>query len=181
MTHAILNDERALLLAPGDADIRFNLQLARSKTVDKIVPQSELFVTTWYRSVVNLLGIDGWTETAIVSLGLAVVLFLIYLFCSPLWLRKVGFFGSALLMVAFVLANIFAWQQKQILERHDGAIIMDAAVPVKSTPSQSGTDLFILHEGTKVQVLDSSIGDWCEVSVPDGKQGWVETSQIEII
>ena len=62
-----------------------------------------------------------------------------------------------------------------------GAIIMDAAVPVKSTPSQSGTDLFILHEGTKVQVLDSSIGDWCEVSVPDGKQGWVETSQIEII
>ena len=181
MTHAILNYERALLLAPGDADIRFNLQLARSKTVDKIVPQSELFVVTWYRSVVNLLGVDGWTEMAVVCLGSAILLFLVYLFCSPVWLRKVGFFGSALLMVAFVLANIFAWQQKQILERHDGAIIMDAAVPVKSTPSQSGTDLFILHEGTKVKVLDNSIGDWCEVAVPDGKQGWVETSQIEII
>ena len=181
MPHAVLNYERALLLAPGDADIRFNLQLARSKTIDKIVPQSEFFVVTWYRSVVNLLSVDGWARASLLLLASALVLFFVYLFCSAIWLRKIGFFGSIALLFAFLTSIVFAWQQKGIVDNRDGAIIMDAAVPVKSTPSQGGTDLFILHEGTKVRVLDNSIGDWCEIVIPDGKQGWVETKQIEII
>ena len=181
MPHAVLNYERALLLAPGDADIRFNLQLARSKTVDKIVPQSEFFVVTWYRSVVNLMSADAWAQTGCFLLVATFLLFFVYLFCTRIWLRKIGFFGSIAVFFAFLLSNIFAWQQTCIVDNRDGAIIMDAAVPVKSTPSQGGTDLFILHEGTKVRVLDNSIGDWCEVSVPDGKQGWVETKQIEVI
>ena len=162
ITHAVLNYERAQLLSPGDADIRFNLQLARSKTVDRIVPQSEFFIVTWYRSVVNRLSIDGWAS-------------------SPIWLRKVGFFGCGIMVCCFVLAIVFAWQQKHMLDHRDGAIIIESAVPVKSTPAQNGTDLFILHEGTKVSVLDNSIGDWCEIRVPDGKQGWVEVTQIEVI
>jgi SH3-like domain-containing protein len=54
-------------------------------------------------------------------------------------------------------------------------------VTVKSTPAQNGTDLFILHEGTKVTIIDDTMDGWREVRVPDGKQGWVETSQIEVI
>lgn len=181
ITRAILNYERALLLSPGDADIRFNLQLARSKTVDKIVPQSEFFVTTWYRSLVNLFSVDGWAYVSLISLAVAIILALLYLFATPLWLRKVGFFGGALMLVAFLLANLFAWNQRQIVSYRDGAIIIQSAVPVKSTPAQSGTDLFILHEGTKVVVTDDSMDGWREIRVPDGKQGWVETVQIEII
>jgi tetratricopeptide (TPR) repeat protein len=181
ITHAVLNYERAQLLSPGDDDIRFNLQLARSKTVDKIVPRSEFFIVTWYRLLVNQLSIDGWAYASLAFLAFAIILALLYLFSSPIWLRKVGFFGCGIMVICFVLANIFAWQQKSQLNQHEGAIIIESAVPVKSTPAQNGTDLFILHEGTKVSVLDNSIGDWCEILVPDGKQGWVEISQIEVI
>jgi tetratricopeptide (TPR) repeat protein len=181
ITHAILNYERALLLSPGDADIRFNLQLARSKTVDKIVPQSEFFLTTWYRSVVNMMSVDGWAYVSLISLAVAIILALVYLFASAIWLRKVGFFGGIFLLLVFLVANIFAWNQKQQIVHRDGAIIIESAVTVKSTPAQNGTDLFILHEGTKVSIIDDSMDDWREVRVPDGKQGWVEVSQIEAI
>ncbi len=181
ITQAILAYERALLLSPGDADIRFNLQLARTKTVDKMVPQSEFFVVTWYRSLVNQLSVDGWAYTALGMMALAIVLALLYLFASPIWLRKIGFFGGIVALLFFILANVFAWQQKNMLDNRTGAIVVQSAVPVKSTPAPNGTDLFILHEGTKVTVTDDSMVDWCEVRMPDGKVGWVETNQIERI
>ena len=181
ITHAILNYERALMLAPGDADIRFNLQMAQSKTVDKIVPESEMFFVTWYRSVVNLCSVDGWAFYAILTLALAIVLALIYLFSTPVWLRKVGFFGAAAMLIVFVLTNIFAWQQRRELMYRRGAIIMEGAVPVKSTPASDGTDLFILHEGTKVNITDDTMKEWKEIRVPDGKEGWVESKQLERI
>ena len=181
ITHAILAYERALQLQPGDGDIRFNLQIAQSKTIDKIAPESEMFFVTWYRSLVNMRSVDGWARMAVVTLLLAVVLLLLYLFSRPLWLRKLGFFGGLVMVVGFVLSNIFAWQQKQEADHHRGAIILESAVSVKSTPSASGTDLFILHEGTKVSVTDNTMKEWREVRVADGKQGWVMASQIEMI
>jgi len=181
ITHAILNYERALQLSPGDEDVKFNLQMARSKTVDKIVPESEMFFVTWYRSLVLLFGVDGWGWIALIALGLAIVLALAYLFSSPLWLRKLGFFGALFMVLLFVVSNIFAYQQQQDILKRSGAIIMGSAVNVKSTPAADGTDLFILHEGTKVTITDSSMDEWKEIRVPDGKQGWVEAASIEII
>lgn len=181
ITQAILAYERALLLSPGDADIRFNLQLARTKTIDKMVPQSEFFALTWYRAVVNRMSVDGWAYAALLMLALTIALALLYLFSTPVWLRKVGFFGGLLALLLFLLANLFAWQQKQTLTHRDGAIVTGSAVPVKSTPAATGTDLFILHEGTKVIVTDDSMDNWREIRIPDGKIGWVETKQIEII
>ena len=181
ITHAILSYERALLLSPGDADIRFNLQMAQSRTIDKIVPESEMFFITWYHSLVNLSGVDGWAYLALASLALAIVLALVYLFAGAVWLRKIGFFGGILSLAGFLLFNVFAWQQRQMLLNHSGAIIIQSAVPVKSTPAQGGTDLFILHEGTKVTIKDDSMDDWKEIRVADGKEGWIQTSQIELI
>lgn len=181
ITRAVLNYERALLLSPGDKDIRFNLQMARNKTIDKIIPESEMFFVTWYRSLVNIMSVDGWTRTALVSLALAIVLSLVYLFSERILLRKIGFFGGLSLIVLFVFSNVFAYQQKRKLVDRTGAIIISTAVPVKSTPAKSGTDLFILHEGTKVEITDGSLHDWKEIRVADGKEGWIETSQMEII
>jgi len=181
ITHAVLYYERALQLAPGDADVRFNLQMARSKTIDKIVPESEMFFVTWYHSLVSMTSVDGWARTALVCLALAVVLALLYLFANPVWLRKTGFFGAFSVLLLFVLSNVFAFSQKNDLEHRKGAIIMQSAVSVKSTPVKNGTDLFILHEGTKVTITDDTMREWKEVRVADGKQGWVEVSQIEMI
>ena len=181
ITRAVLNYERALLLSPGDADIRFNLQIARSKTIDKIVPESEMFFVTWYRSLVNIMSVDGWGRMALVSLALVIVLFLVYLFSARVWMQKLGFFGGGALLLVFVLSNIFAWQQSQNLLHRKGAIIIAPSVAVKSTPAQNGTDLFILHEGTKVVITDGSMKDWLEIRLADGKKGWLESKKIELI
>ena len=181
MPKAVLNYERALLLSPGDADIRFNLQMTRSKTIDKITPESEMFFVTWYRSLVNLMSVDAWARTALIALAIAIILALAYLFSDRIWLRKVGFFGALLLVVVFLLSNLFAFHQKRKLTYRTGAVIMTTSVPVKSTPSKNGTDLFILHEGTRVTITDNSMKDWKEIRVDDGKEGWIETNKIEII
>ena len=181
MTQAVLNYERALLLSPGDEDIRFNLQMARSKTIDKITPESEMFFVTWYRSLVNVMSVDGWARTALVALIVAIVLALFYLFSDRIWLRKIGFFGGILLLLVFLMSNLFAWQQKRNLTQRTGAIVIKSAVNVKSTPSKNGTDLYILHEGTKVTVTDATMREWRKIRVADGKEGWLEVSEIEVI
>ena len=181
ITKAVLNYERASLLSPGDADIRFNLQLARSKTIDKITPETEMFFVTWYKALVNMQSVDGWAHTALWTLAIAIVLALVYLFASRLALRKAGFYGSTLMVLLFVFANIFAFQQSQFLKNRKGAIVMSASAPVKSTPAHNGTDLFVLHEGTKIEITDGSMKDWKKIRLADGRDGWIEMSAIEVI
>ena len=181
ITRAVLNYERAQLLSPGDRDIRLNLQMARSKTIDKIVPESEMFFVTWYHSLVNLMSVDGWARMALVSLVIAIILALAYLFSDCIWLRKVGFFVGLLFLVVFALSNLFAYQQKQALVERSGAIVIRSAATVKSTPANNGTDLFILHEGTKVTITDNTMKEWCEIRVADGKEGWLPTKDLEVI
>jgi hypothetical protein len=128
-----------------------------------------------------MMSVDAWARTALASLALAIILALVYLFSNRVWLRKVGFFGGLFLIVLFLTSNVFAFIQKQELMHRRGAIIMGSAVTVKSTPAQNGTDLFILHEGTRVEIIDDQMQHWKQIHVDDGKEGWVETSQIESI
>ena len=181
ITRAVLNYERALLLSPGDRDVRFNLQIARAKTIDKIVPESEMFFFTWYRSLVSLMSVDAWAWTALIALALLIVLLLVYLFSDRIWLRKIGFFGGFVLLILFALSNLFAWQQKQDLLFRKGAIVISPSVTVKSTPAKNGTDLFILHEGTKVSITDGTMKGWMGIRIADGKEGWIESNMIEEI
>jgi len=181
ITRAVLNYERALMLSPGDKDIRHNLQMARSKTIDKITPETEFFFVTWSRALVNIMSVDAWARLALVALALAVVLALVYLFANAVWLRKVGFFGGGALLLLFVIANIFAYMQKRELTASKGAIVVSSAVTIKSTPAAGGTDLFILHEGTRVDIVDDQMQQWKQIRVADGKEGWVESSKIEKI
>ncbi len=181
ITHAIINYERALLLSPADGDIRFNLQLARTKTIDKITPESELFFVSWYHAIVNMASVDGWAYMSLGALAVAIGLALLYLFASRIWLRKVGFFGGIALLALFIVANLFAFQQQHFIENRDGAVVVSSAVTVKSTPAKSGTDLFILHEGTRVSITDGSMKGWKKVRLADGREGWMETSSMEII
>ena len=180
-TRAILNYERTLLLEPGDKDIRHNLQLARQKTTDKLSPSADFFLVTWYRSLVNMMGVDAWGWTALVVLALAIILFLVYLFSNRLALQKIGFFGAVVMVLFFLMANLFAWHQKRMLTHRTSAIVIASETGVKSTPAQNGTDLFRLHEGTKVEITDDSMNDWKEVRLPDGKEGWMDVKTIEVI
>lgn len=181
ITQALLAYERALQLSPGDNDIRFNLQYARSKTIDKITPETEMFFVTWYNSLVNFTSVDRWANTAIVSIVMALLLILVFLFAPQMWARKSGFYGSAVFLLLFAFANLFAFQQKHELETKQGAIVIAPTVNVKKTPAASGTDVFVIHEGTRVDITDRGMKQWRGIKLADGREGWLKTSQIEEI
>lgn len=181
ITKAVLNYERARLLSPGDDDINFNLQFARSKTIDKITPQSEMFFITWYKSLVNFTSVDNWAKIGILCIVMALLLVLLYLFGPQLMLRKIGFFGGLAFFVIFLLSNLFAFQQKQALDNRTGAIIISPSVNIKKTPAKNSADQFVLHEGTRVDIIDKGMTDWRCIRVGDGREGWIETKAIEEI
>ncbi len=181
ITRAVLAYERALLLSPGDDDIRFNLQMARSKTIDKITPRSEMFFVTWYRALVNITSVDGWADIALLSMVLALILALVYLFASRMLFRKIGFFGGVAMLTLFLLCNIFAWHQHAILTERTGAIIVSSSATLKATPTQQAKDNGVLHEGTRVDIIDDTMRDWKCVRLADGREGWLQSNKIEKI
>ena len=181
LPQAILAYERAALLNPSDKAIRQNLEFVRNKTIDKITPQDETFFTVAYRSVVNINNADGWGTLSIVAIVAALVLMLAYLFSNPLIVRKIGFYGAAVCLVVFAFSMLFAWQQKRAYTNRDGAVVVAPVVNVKKTPADSSTDIFVIHEGTKVTITDSTMKDWCSITLADGREGWLKKAQIENI
>lgn len=178
---AVLNYEKALLLNPGDGDIRFNLELAQSKTVDKVTPMSEVFFVTWAKSLTNVWSEKGWSCIGISTFILALLALVLYFFGKKVVLKKIGFFSAVCLFLVCVVANVCASTQKTEIMKHENAIIMAPSVTVKSTPNEGGTDLFILHEGRKVMIKDNTMKEWKEIQLEDGNAGWVPASVIEII
>lgn len=173
---AILNYERALLLQPGNGDIRANLEIARSKTVDKVEPVPEIFFVSWTKSLINSMSVDSWAVCGVVCFILLIVSLYLFIFSKQIVLKKAGFISGIVFLAVTILANVFANQQKDELANRNSAIVINPSVTVRSTPSESGTSLFILHEGHKVGVKDGSMKDWKEIRLEDGKVGWVPAS-----
>ena len=178
---AIVNYEKALVLNPGNGDIRFNLELAQSKTVDKVTPMSEVFLVTWMKNLTNTMNEKGWAKLGIITFILMLLMLALYFFSKKVTLKKVGFITAICFMLVCIVANVFASNQREKAQNHGNAIIMAPSVTVKSTPNEGGTDLFILHEGRKVMIKDNTMRDWKEIQLEDGNAGWVPSSVIEII
>lgn len=178
---AILNYEKALLLQPGNGDIRANLEVARAKTVDKIEVVPEVFFVTWTKSLISSMSVDSWATCGIVSFLLLITSLYFFIFSKQVVLKKAGFVSGIIFLIVVVMANIFASKQKEELLHRDSAIIMSPSVTVRSTPSENGTSLFILHEGHKVRIKDNSMKAWKEIRLEDGKVGWVPVGSIELI
>lgn len=181
IARSILNLERAHLLDPGDSDIRFNLEMAKSKAVDKVDTVNEIFITTWIKDFRNCFNSDGWGTMGIVLFVCALLLLGCYIFGKALVLKKIGFIGAIICVIFVIISNIFAYQQRKILTEHRGAIIMEPSVTAKSTPDVGGTDLFILHEGHKVTIKDATMKEWREIQLEDGSIGWVPVQVLEVI
>ena len=181
ITRSILNYERALLLEPGDADIRFNLQLARQKTTDRITPESPLFIVTWYQTLAHLFSANEWAYITQGALTLLIVFVLVLLFAVSIPLRKTAFVSALLMLLIVVLSTVFAAQCNYERTHRSHAIVVSGAANVGSTPSQGGTTLFLLHQGTKVRIVDDSMLQWKEIELADGKRGWISAQSIEKI
>lgn len=177
---AILNYNRALRLAPADEDIRHNLEYATEATKDNIEEIPEFFLTTWVKKVRNLMGCDGWTIFSYAMLIVALIGALAYLLAEALTYRKAGFYTLCIAALLFIVSTIFAYNEREALVNSAEAIIMSSAAPIKSSPDRAATDLFVLHEGTKL-TTGESIDGWVEIRIADGRKGWIESSRIEQI
>lgn len=177
---AILYYHKALRLAPGNDDIRYNLSVAEARAKDRIEAIPDFFLTEWIRAVRRTMSCTAWSVLSLAALVLTLGLFLIYLLAQRLSLRKGGFYGTILAGVLFVLTTCFAAGERREMLDDSHAVVMAASTAVKSSPDKSSTDLFVLHEGTLVSITNRLEG-WCEITIADGKKGWLEAKTIETI
>ena len=178
---AVLNYERALRLDPSDADIRYNLEFARNMTQDRIDEVPEFILKTWARKVNYLLPSNAWAGLSLFLLALALALGLLFLLGPSAGARRTGFFTGIAALLLALAAWGFARSQKAAAERHDAAIVMRPVTSVTSSPSgEAAKSLFILHEGTKVKVLDTVSG-YTDIELADGRRGWIPSGDIEVI
>jgi len=177
---AILNYERALVLRPNYEDARFNLDFANAQISDKIEPIEPFFLTQWIEAVGSFQTTKQWAITSIVTFIVGLILILLYVFASHRWLRKLGFFGALICLGLSVASMAYSFSSKNRAEDRSTAIVMVGALPVKSAPDESGTELFVLHEGTKV-TIKSKLRGWLEIRIADGHVGWIKANQIERI
>lgn len=177
---AILSYERALLLDPGDGDIRHNLRFAQNRTVDRINTATDLFLSNWIRSIRNIFSSNQWAVTGIVCFILFLFCIALYLFIRPLWIRKTAFYTGIVLFLFMITANIFAFNQKNERVRRDSAIVMVGAAAVNASPDSGSKQLFELHEGTKVKIRNRD-GNWFEIQIADGNVGWINQQNVEVI
>lgn len=173
---SILYYEKALKLAPGNEDIQTNLEIANLAVADKInaIPQS--FIARKWNSLKTALSADGWAWVSVVSFGLLLLCVFIFLMSRKMGLRILGFFAGLLLLVCLAFSVVFAINRYQDLKQKDEAIVMTPVVNVKSTPSRNSVDLFVLHEGAKVRILDAvNVSDtiWNKIKIADGQMGFL--------
>ena len=178
---AIVYYERALKLDPSYDDARYNLELMNAMIQDRIDPVPEFVIKVWARKVCYIMDSDTWTICFFVFLALTLALALVFILASTPGGRRAGFFTGIVTLLLAVMAVTFAMWQKKDYMSADEAVVMRPVTSVKSSPaSGSATDLFILHEGTKVKVIDS-VGMWNNIELADGRQGWLPSEDIEII
>lgn len=175
---AILNYERAHRLAPSDEDIHFNLKLANLKTVDRIIPVPQLSIVSKWQNLITSQCSRTWAVFSLVSVWLALVAFALYLFVGSI--RRAGFYSGAVLLFFALFFFYLSYTQNQSEYGAGQAILTAANAYIKSAPDASGTDLFMVHEGVKLNILDR-VGEWSKVRLADGKVGWVEQSTFSII
>ena len=178
---AILYYERALKVDPSYEDARYNLTLLNSMIQDRIEPVPEFVLKAWARDICYVMDSNAWAACFIVFLALTLGLVLLFLLAPTAAGRRTGFFTGIVTLLLAVIALSFSVWQKNDYNDADNAIVMRPVTSVKSSPAAgASTDLFILHEGTKVKVIDS-VGTWDNIELADGRQGWIPASDIERI
>ncbi|MEP7264035.1 MAG: tetratricopeptide repeat protein [Bacteroidota bacterium] len=177
---AILNYERALKLKPGDEDVSFNLRLANLNTVDKIEPLPKLFYEQWKDNFISLYNEDIWSKIGITALWTALLFSILYIFSNRSFLKKTGFFATLIFLVAGVFILVVAGIQHQRLTGNKSAIITETSAYIKSSPDDKSTNLFMLHAGTRIDIIDELKG-WKKIRIANGNIGWISESEMEII
>lgn len=179
-TKAILNYERSLLINPGDADARYNLKMAQNLVVDKIEVLPEIFFLRWYKAFVSYFSADQWAYISLVLFLLFLGMVALFFYSTRMILKKTGFTVGIITLLLTIMSVVFTVKQNNRITEREFGIIMTPSVTVKGAPDNSGTDLFVIHEGLKVRII-GTLGDWVNVRLGDGNEGWVVNKDVEKI
>jgi len=177
---SILNYERAKRLSPNDDDINYNLRLANLRVIDKIEPIPHIFIIDWWNSLVNIFSSNGWAWMIIIFLWVAAFCgALIFIFRSST-LQRLAFFITIVAVISVLLSVICFIRRHQDEGQQKSGIVFSQTVSVKSAPDAQSTNLFVLHEGVKVEFLDE-VGEWRKIRLADGKVGWLTAETVKVI
>jgi len=177
---AILFYERAHLHKPADEDINYNLQIARTLAVDRFEEIPELFFVRWYNFLALIMSTNRWAKISIVTFVLCLLFLSLYFYSTKYNLKVLGFWLALILLIISLASVALSARNKSLVHDSHKAIVFSPLVNGKSSPDNSGTDLFVLHEGTKVSIEDE-VGEWYEIRLSDGNMGWIPSNSLEII
>lgn len=177
---AILYYEKALKLDPSNMDIKTNLEIARLNTLDKIDVLPEFILTTWIKDIRNMMSSNKWGYSAIIFLAITALLLIGYNFAPSTGQRKFSFILACVTLLLALFSVLFAVNLRKNAGSENYAVVMSPVGNVKSAPNATGNNLFILHEGAKIEVLEK-VGGWNRIELSDGRQGWMQASDMEII
>lgn len=177
---AILNYERALKLDPSLGDASNNLQIVQLGTLDKIDIVPEFILRTLIKDIRNNFASNTWAIFSLLLLFICALLMLGFRFASSSKMRKASFILGCFTFLLFIFATLFSWSLEKRAMSQDYAIITAPVTNIKSAPNNTGNNLFILHEGTKIEILDKVAG-WSKIELTDGRQGWIQQNDISTI
>jgi len=177
---AILNYERAKVLAPRDSDINFNLNIANSMITDKIEVVPEIFYVRWWKSWRNSFNLHTWTIASISVFLFLVISIGIFVLSGSVTVRKIGFWTGLVSVLLGIASFTMTYSKYDIESKHLEAIVFDPTITIKSSPNKLGKDLFVIHEGTKVIILEE-MNDWANIKIANGSTGWMPMESIRRI
>ena len=179
LAQSIVSYERALRINPSYDDAKYNLLFAQSRIVDNIEDTHSFFLSNWLKAIRNACSEQTWIILSIALFIVMLIGFFLFAFSQTVWVRKTAFYSSVVALVISVVACVNAGSLHQRDTVRSEAIITQGIVNVKSSPDRSGTDLFTVHEGTKVEITET-LGDWCCVHVGN-YIGWMPLAYLEQI
>lgn len=177
---AILNYERAKRLVPSDEDIEFNLEKSRTYIIDKIEAIPELFIISWVNRWLSFLSSNSWALLSLIVFIAALAILLMYFLITSAHIKRLSFFFGIILIMISLFSYFAAKRTRNLIEKSNSGVVMEQIVRVKSSPDNESSDMFVIHEGTKIFIL-REVDSWSEIRLADGKQGWMETEDFEKI
>ncbi|WP_456441736.1 SH3 domain-containing protein [Psychroserpens sp.] len=172
--------EKALLLKPHDKDIQNNIAFARNMTVDAIDSVPEVGISKLIKNVTNMMSFDAWAKTSVILVLFFVMLFIVYYFTNSTSKKRFTFLTSNVSLLLAIVSLVFAFHKFKLVKNNQPAIVFAQETKIKSEPNLRSAEAFVLHEGTKVQVLDT-ISNWKKIKLSDGKTGWITDDDIKML
>jgi hypothetical protein len=172
--YAVLYYEKALKLDPSHEDAANNLAYVSRYTIDSFDEVPELFIRTWISAAVQAFSERTWSLLALILFTVSVISVLVYLFTRNLGLKKTGFFSALFGLILFIFAILSAIARHNDIVEPASGIVISPSVLVRSTPSESGNELFVLHEGARVEMKEEVAG-WQNIRIVDGREGWIRS------